>query len=272
MKLHYWRTFPNFGDQLNAWIWDRVLPGAFDDDAEVLFFGIGTLLNSEAPSAKRVVIFGTGVGYGAPISEPNPTWEIYCVRGPLSATALGLSTSAAASDPAILIPRFFESAGARRHRFAFMPHWRSASELHQRLCGDLGINYVSPARPVEQVLEQIASSEVLITEAMHGAIAADALRVPWIALHDKRNEDTLLSKWQDWCLSVALDHQPNFLAPEEGFDRQMRRLMRTAKPRLSRQLRFQQALGRVDRAIDRFKHDVELGRFRAVGSKGRIQL
>jgi len=265
MKLHYWRTTANFGDQLNAWIWDKVLPGIFDEDPEVLFFGIGTLLNGEAPRAKRVVVLGTGVGYGAPISEPDPSWEIYCVRGPLSAMALGLSTSAAASDPAILIPRLFESTGARRHRFAFMPHWRSASELHKRLCSDLGVNYVSPAQPVEQVLEQIASSEVMITEAMHGAIAADALRVPWVAVHDKRNEDTLLSKWQDWCLSLALDHQPKFLTPEEDFDAQMRRLMHTARPRLSRQLRFQQALDRVDRAIDRFKDDLELGKFRAVG-------
>ena len=133
---------------------------------------------------------------------------------------------------------------------------------HEALCNEQGIRYIDPRLGVGQVIEAIARSEMLITEALHGAIVADSLRVPWVALHDRRNDDTLLFKWQDWCLSVGLDHQPNFLSGEQPLDLEIRRLARTAKPRQSRSARFDQAVARLDAAVERLKTDLELGKLR----------
>src|SRR5262249_35878333 len=93
--------------------------------------------------------------------------------------------------------------------------------------------------------------------ALHGAIAADTLRVPWIPVHDSRNDDTLLFKWQDWCLSVGLDHQPHFLAPHEDFVRELSRVCRTRQPRLSRDNRREQAVARTEAALDALRRDAK---------------
>ena len=58
VKLYYYKaTAGNFGDDLNSWLWDRLLPNAFDgicyhrhsshernNNENTLFVGIGTLL------------------------------------------------------------------------------------------------------------------------------------------------------------------------------------------------------------------------------------
>ncbi len=91
MQLHYYRDgIGNFGDDLNAWLWPRLIPDLLDDNPDTLFLGIGTLLNNRLPSRPRKVVFGTGAGYGESLPSLDERWRIYCVRGPLTAMALGL--------------------------------------------------------------------------------------------------------------------------------------------------------------------------------------
>ncbi len=72
------------------------------------------------------------------------------------------------------------------------------------MCERAGINYIDPTDPnVLASLQAIQQTELLITEAMHGAILADTLRVPWLALEPifplHRN------KWFDWSESMLID-------------------------------------------------------------------
>src|SRR5690242_13980799 len=96
MKLLYWKGpggETNFGDELNPWLWQRLLPGVFDEDDRTVFYGIGTVLGSvikeESRKVDRRLVFGSGAGYGQ-IPRMDRTWNIYCVRGPLTAQALAL--------------------------------------------------------------------------------------------------------------------------------------------------------------------------------------
>jgi len=92
--LLYYHQDPqrNFGDDLNPWLWQRLLPGQFSGtvahdprargvvaDDEVLFVGIGTLINTRVPTGPRKVVFGSGAEETfLPISH----WEcIYRGRG-----------------------------------------------------------------------------------------------------------------------------------------------------------------------------------------------
>jgi succinoglycan biosynthesis protein ExoV len=181
--------------------------------------GIGTLLNHRLPErlgpASRVVIFSSGVGYEKPLRALPPHWRISCVRGPLSAQALGLAPALAITDGALLLQRYWRPAAAdRRWPAAFMPHIHHATMAAaswQQICQDLGWQYIDPRWPVEQVLRAIGQSQLLLAEAMHGAIAADALRVPWIAVQTSAR--ILPFKWQDWCASVQVPFQPAYLWP-----------------------------------------------------------
>lgn len=210
MKLIYFEGengVANFGDELNRYLWPRLIPEAFARDDGVNFVGIGTLLNDRLPKAKRTVIFGTGVGYyGAPAIDQS--WAIYCVRGKLSAGALGLPETVAVTDPAALIARVQlrdPVRGEQRSR-SFMPHWQSEPDQWRKVCERRGIAFIDPRWPVDEVLDAVRCTNVLITEAMHGAIVADALRIPWIPV---RSRDRINSfKWQDWCGSLDLDYRP----------------------------------------------------------------
>ena len=208
MKLVMWRgADPNFGDELNNWIWPKVIPGVLDDSPTDFFVGIGTLLNHRLPAQHRVV-FGSGAGYGDRPNLGKGRWSFYCVRGPLTAQALGLPSSLGVADPGILVRTLFDfESDGRARPVGFMPHKDSAgSGRWHDICDAADILYIDPRANVDDVLRLISGCRLLIAEAMHGAIVADALRVPWLAA---RIMPSLLNfKWHDWCQSMALDYQP----------------------------------------------------------------
>jgi succinoglycan biosynthesis protein ExoV len=213
MKLYYYKLRgkeQNFGDNLNPWLWDRLLPDFLDEDKSVFFIGIGTLLNDRLADrtiqAKKRIIFGTGVGYGNAYPIVDETYNIYCLRGPLSARALNVPEHLAITDGAFLVRSTFSFKGGKRVQYAYMPHYELAGKGWEQLCENLGFAYINPLWPVEKVLEAIASTEVLLAEAMHGAILADALRVPWIPIVSRSS--ILPFKWQDWCASLGLAYNP----------------------------------------------------------------
>jgi succinoglycan biosynthesis protein ExoV len=222
MKLFFCRIPDgNFGDDLNPYLWPRLLPGAFDGTAEYrpkdnhaidlanpddeLFVGIGTLIRRELPTTATKHVFGSGFGYGAPPEDAN--WHYHCVRGPLTAERLGLAPATAITDPAVLVRLLPRPAAHKRHRVSFIPHWEMALSGDWRaVCRLAGIHYIDPRGTPETVIAEIAATEMLITEALHGAIVADALRVPWLPVSSKH---TILDfKWKDWCGSVELPYAP----------------------------------------------------------------
>ncbi|NLS78182.1 MAG: hypothetical protein GXY76_13075 [Chloroflexi bacterium] len=133
MDLYYYHDLRgNFGDDLNAWLWPRLLPlpisECFDD--RTLFLGIGTILNQHVPAKpQKKVVFGAGHGYGLPPTI-TPQWRFYCVRGPLTANALGIPAHLAICDSSILIREFFAPATSRFScRACFMPHhWNAEAD------------------------------------------------------------------------------------------------------------------------------------------------
>ncbi len=219
MKLYYWRGkngLENFGDKLNKLIWDYFLPGVCEGNPKHLFIGIGTLLNNKLPHAEKVTILGTGVGYGIlPVSYSN--WEILCVRGPLSAQSLKLDTSFSITDPAILVRNIYLRRREAKYEYSFMPHWQNDTSFFKKICNKLDIRYISPLQNTDYIIEEILKTRHLITEAMHGAIVADSLRVPWICIQDPLNPDYLPFKWIDWTMSMNLEYSPN-LIPNEQFN------------------------------------------------------
>jgi succinoglycan biosynthesis protein ExoV len=132
---------------------------------------------------------------------------VYCVRGPRSARALGLAPDLAVTDGAVLVRTLKHPGPAPALAAAYMPHWRS--DYHgdwRRVCQAAGLHFIDPAGSVETILDDIQRSRLLITEALHGAIVADALRVPWVPVKAYRH--VLAFKWQDWCESVGLRYKP----------------------------------------------------------------
>lgn len=224
LVLLYYHKDPlrNFGDDLNPWLWPRILPGFFSGEVfhdpntrsalspqDELFIGIGTLLNAHVPSENRKTVLGAGVGYGN-LPRVDHRWNIVCVRGPLTAKRLGLDPKKAAIDPAVLAVDYAEHLKENRRSPAFMPHCASARNADwEAICTDAGLRYIDPRWTVERVLTEIGKSSTLFTEALHGAIIAESFRIPWVPV--KTSPAVLDFKWNDWCASIDVEYTPHRL-------------------------------------------------------------
>jgi succinoglycan biosynthesis protein ExoV len=217
MKLYYWQAGKdqsNFGDELNLWLWERLISDLLDDDESITLIGIGTLLNdvlkSKTPNAQKRIIFSTGVGYDKTNQfELDDSYQVYCVRGPLSARRLHLDAELGIADGALLIKNLVDLPSTKKYACSYMPHLRTMNEAIADACQELGFGYILPTWPVEKVMEAINASEFLIAEAMHGAIVADALRVPWTPVIT--HPSIYKFKWMDWCASLQIEYLPEQL-------------------------------------------------------------
>jgi succinoglycan biosynthesis protein ExoV len=135
MKLNYAKLRGgNFGDDLNPWLWNQLLPGALNDDNSEVFVGIGTILNSLLNNSRGKIVFGTGTGYGPP-PKIDHRWRVYCVRGPLIARKLGLDPNLAVANAAYLIKLLQLPVVGKKSKVSFVPHHASEPEVDWRsLC------------------------------------------------------------------------------------------------------------------------------------------
>jgi succinoglycan biosynthesis protein ExoV len=206
VKLYYY-PLQNFGDRpLNTWLWPQLLPDQLGEDSQTLLVGIGSLLNSSLPPQPLKAIFSTGAGYYQPV-RPDARWRVYCVRGPLTARLLGLAPELAVTDGAVLVRTLGLPPQPKTYPVAYMPHWNSAHHGHWRqICAEAGVHFIDPADTASSIVADIQRSQLLMSEALHGAIVADALRVPWVPV--KAYWHVLDLKWRDWCESLAMAYQP----------------------------------------------------------------
>jgi succinoglycan biosynthesis protein ExoV len=222
VKLYYFKDpSGNFGDDLNPWLWSKLMPEVLDQDESEIFVGIGTLLNNKLPVAPIKHIFGSGLGYGK-TPAIDEKYVFHAVRGFFTARELALPEDLVITDGAVLVRAVSpDMAKEKVHRFGFMPTGETIHNYDwETICHELGICYISCHMVVEEAIYAISQCETLITEAMHGAIVADAIRVPWIPVCC--NENILRFKWEDWLSTMDLPYLPNRVSPlfnlEIGFD------------------------------------------------------
>lgn len=211
MKPYYWESqHGNFGDDLNLWLWDFLLPGFRDVHEEILLVGVGTVLNRALlPDGVRKLVIGSGFGYGTlPDMRDPKEWDIRCVRGPLTAGKIGIAPELGIVDPAVMVAEMPEFQNLPKlHKRSFVPHWESAiAGMWPVTCGTVGLHYIDPRGEAKSVIREIAQSELIIAESMHGAILADAFRVPWVAVTTSESINSF--KWNDWASTVGVHYQP----------------------------------------------------------------
>ena len=213
MKLYVYRAeVTNFGDELNEWLLPRIFPDFFDGDEGTIMLAIGSVLYEHEPRTSTKIVFGSGYGGYQPLPAFDNSWRFYGVRGPRTARACGLDSGLVSGDTAIIINRFLpELARAKRYRCSFMPHWQSIPRGNwQKACELAGIHFIDPRAPVPDVLDELMASEMVLAEAMHGAIVADALRVPWVPILPIDRSHHM--KWYDWAEALDLTLNPQKVA------------------------------------------------------------
>jgi Polysaccharide pyruvyl transferase len=203
----------NVGDDLNADLWQRLVPELDELATADWLIGIGTILDhriNKLPGCK--VVMGSGL-------RPNSSGRMHgdiriaAVRGLLSAERLGLDRSAAGCDPGFLIAQLWPGSNEQRESIGLVPHVYSEqwSEISQA-GADAGLDVISPKLPIDQFLQRLRRCKRVYCESMHAAIFADALRIPWarvrLTSHYFEGDGVAEFKWQDAFSIVGASSAP----------------------------------------------------------------
>jgi succinoglycan biosynthesis protein ExoV len=232
VQVYVWRgATRNFGDELNDLLWPQLLPGLLepelgaghmpsvngcgpglsDNIAPDLLLGIGSVLDARHSADRRKVVAGAGFGGYERPAKLDGSWEIYWVRGPRTARQLGLPAAFGLGDPASLLPLvhpIVRPGADDIGTIGFMPHFESlARGAWPEAAAAAGVTLIDPRGEPETILGRIAGCRVLLSEALHGAIVADALRIPWVALVPVAPIHR--AKWLDWAdaMDLTIDFQ-----------------------------------------------------------------
>ncbi|KMQ51481.1 Succinoglycan biosynthesis protein exoV [Chitinispirillum alkaliphilum] len=216
MKLYYYKsTVGNFGDDINSWLWPRIIPNFDKIYPNDWLVGIGTILNSRLNRLEgKKWVFGTGF---RPKDQNKQVQlnncEFLFVRGRLSCQHLGLNPRIAIADAATLLPTLIGNKTNRSTKIGFMPHYHTCEAFNCAAIANLAnCSYIDPRQPISTVIDKILSVDRLVTEAMHGAIVADAYGIPWarIAMYSIKTEGQQVAnfKWADWGGQFDLETEP----------------------------------------------------------------
>ena len=145
--------------------------------------------------------------------------------GKRTARLLGLATPALGiGDPASLLPLAGltpprpESPGRESRDIGFMPHFESAIRgAWREVAARAGVTMIDPRDDPLKVIAAIGKCRVLISEALHGVIVADSLRVPWIAIRPLAPIHR--PKWTDWAETLDLSIAFRDLPPSTALER-----------------------------------------------------
>lgn len=208
MKLQYCHLpAGNFGDDLNPLLWRETFGPMWHAPQSVELWGVGTLLRNRPFSPMPKVVLGTGGLLKTPKLK-GPLWDIRWVRGPLTASRLGLPHEKGLGDPAILWSGLKEACGPKvAGPVGLVPHWRTTLDFDWGgLARRAGLQLVDPTQSPAQVVGQLRQCSRILAESLHGAIFADALGIPWAPVVLAHRFEKF--KWCDWLATVEREFTP----------------------------------------------------------------
>lgn len=203
----------NVGDDFSDWMFSRLIPGTLSSSAPALLFGVGSVLDrgfekSFAADTGPRYLFGSGArGRDSAPDVHGSNWHVYCVRGPLTAQALGIPLERGIADPAILAPMLHPREVTAKHKVGIVPYFTASQLVWERIAQKYDWKIVSPHLSVTDFIEELVQCEKVFCESMHGAIFADAYGIPWcpVSATGPANEGrTHAFKWTDWTSSMGL--------------------------------------------------------------------
>ena len=193
----------NFGDELNPILLERLLnlraewaPAARCDLLAIgsvldkfCFYRPTHALHRQRWIPRQRIVWGSGF-----MMEDSRlrrgAWNIAATRGPLSRERVPAQRGEIAmGDPGLLVARMMEKRPAKTAALGLVAHYVDQGDERLRDFIDAAphrrlINVM--AHP-DDVLEQIAGCDAILSSSLHGLIAADALGVPngWLTLSGK---------------------------------------------------------------------------------------
>lgn len=183
VAAYWWRTVPNFGDQLAPLLIERFLgrPAVWSKSraGSGRLLTVGSIVQHARPGD---VIWGSGIhkpGADLPAGWSARELTVLAVRGPRTKSfveSYGGLCPAVYGDPGLFLPQLLPLTAEPTREVAILPHIDDDSGWH--LAHRRGLPLINPRWPWERVAREICSTAHLVTSSLHGLIAAEAYGVP----------------------------------------------------------------------------------------------
>lgn len=207
----WWRRKDNYGDILNpfilSYVANRPIEWANSETAEVIAIGsvLQTVSQRIAETGNPVYVWGSGM-MGPQETDFTDKAVLSLVRGPLTATLLGLD-DLPKGDPGLLVDEALDiSAGQKKHKYGVIPHWMHSNAPEVQILLDALpnarlINMVTD--DVHATTQAIVDCEFILSSSLHGLIVADSLSIPNLWIDTGPIGTTTRFKFFDYALSVG---------------------------------------------------------------------
>ena len=160
----------------------------------------------------QLTMFKNSAIWGAGFKRPQDrVWFkpalVTAVRGPLSRSKLlelDIDCPAIYGDPALLFPRYYKPDLSKKFSLGIVPHmFDQNSKVLNNLCARDDVKLIDVRQDVHNVVDDIASCELIASSSLHGIIVADAYGIPsrWIKFSNIVGGSGF--KFMDYFLSVG---------------------------------------------------------------------
>ncbi len=210
LRLFFWNTRNNFGDQLSKeiieWVTGRKVK-LVDIKEKSKLVSLGSILHSVNDND---LVWGTGVH---PKYFLNKTYYgknplVFAVRGPITRDFLmsdGINCPKIYGDPGIFMPLIYNPKIKKNKKFGIIPHYSEKELFNQK-------EIIDVEKPWKEVINEILKCEKIVSTSLHGIIIAEAYGIPAIWLRISKKEGTF--KFFDYYLGTGRMPSPAYSLKE----------------------------------------------------------
>lgn len=208
MRIYHSR-YDNFGDAIAPHYWSLVRPDIVTGKGSWLL-SFGTILheNEIANIDGPAVVFGSAHAWGNTPKLPE-RFRVIGVRDIGTARRLGIDESKVINDPLYYLATMMQPEPTGP--VYYMPHREEMRLLPRGFGNFIGMPVIDPTEDPMTIVDTIRCASGLVTGSLHGAICADAFRVPWAPCFFSSKLLGTRVKWVGWARSTQITN-PYLLA------------------------------------------------------------
>ena len=214
VNLDYWAKKDNVGDLLGPAIFDwmkkqKGIPEDAPAKKTGVLLTVGSIIGMNHYDA---VIWGSGVHTIASALRlfrwrRIVHYDVRALRGPISKHAMEFAgydvSKAVYGDPAVLMPLIYKpEISEKKYKVSIINHWYYDSPDDNGLLDGANTIYVN-TKDYRKFIDEIASSELVISSSLHGIILAEAYGVPAVFYNHDNCMIEELMKYYDWYYSTG---------------------------------------------------------------------
>lgn len=208
------KNCPNFGDLIGPYLFEKItgkrprFTPTSNLSINCVFMSAGSIMSW---CRENSVIWGSGIVYrGQKFPKPQ---AVYAVRGPITRDHFieqGYDCPKVYGDPGLLMPLFYNPKNkatknkATKNKIGVVPHYVDKKISKRYIIENDSLIFIDVFKPIENVIDEILSCEVIISSSLHGLIIAHAYNMPaiWCKFSENLWGDDV--KFQDHFLSLDI--------------------------------------------------------------------